>query len=198
MKKKESLCDLFLELAKPDKDGFSRKVSEDEFVGGYAGLKLGNGGSWCRDDGTLAKKYNIIRHKKGRGNKIEFIQLESYKKNPIQKPIPMHIKKALKNKLCVVLGISNVEIDHKDGRRDDPRLNDANKVEISDFQPLSKAVNAAKRQHCKKCRETGKRFDATKLGYEKAQVKGGGDYNGTCIGCYWYDPLVFNQQASKR
>lgn len=47
---KVSKVDLFLELAKPDETGNSRKVLVSEFVGKYEPLKLGNGGSWCRDD----------------------------------------------------------------------------------------------------------------------------------------------------
>ena len=97
---------------------------------------------------------------------------------------------------CVVLDTSNPECDHKDGRLDDPRLSDVKRQTISDFQPLSHAANAAKRQHCKSCRETGKRFDARKLGYKMAQIKGDEDYNGTCVGCYWYDPKKFNEMAS--
>jgi hypothetical protein len=34
---------------------------------------------------------------------------------------------------------------------------------LEDFQPLSKAANDAKRQHCKICMRTGERFDAKKL-----------------------------------
>ena len=54
----------------------------------------------------------------------------------------------------------------------------------------------AKRQHCKSCRETGKRFDARKLGYRIGQFKGNRDYNGSRIGCYWHDPWRFNREVS--
>jgi len=36
---------------------------------------------------------------------------------------------------------------------------------LEDFQPLSKAANDAKRQFCKECRRTRKRFDAKLLEY---------------------------------
>jgi len=96
-----------------------------------------------------------------------------------------------------VLGTTRIEIDHKDGRQDDPRLTDMASVSVDDFQPLSKAANNAKRQHCKECRATGQRFDARRLGYQVGQVKGNGEYRGTCIGCYWYDPKAFNWEVSK-
>ena len=180
---------LFVELAKPDAQGFSRAVSIDEFIGKYAGLALGNGGSWCRDDGGLAKQYNIRRNKDG--GRIVSVELQGLKKAPIHKAIKASIQAHYKNKRCVVLDVSGTECDHKDGRRDDPRLNDPQQQTIDDFQPLSKAANNAKRQHCRRCRETGNRYDAKKLGYAVSQVKGNGQYNGTCIGCYWYDPFAF-------
>ena len=67
---------------------------------------------------------------------------------------------------------------------------------LDDFQPLSKAANNAKRQHCKRCRETGRRFDAKRLGYRVSQFKGNGVYNGMCVGCYWHDPKRFNCEVS--
>ena len=192
---KKSKAALFLELAKPDGDGFSRRVSVDEFVDEYAELRLGNGGSWCRDDGGLANQFNVVRHKEK--GKIVAIELHGSKKQPIRKPIPEHIRQALIGLRCVMLGTRGVEIDHKDGRRDDPRLSDASKVTLDDFQPLSKAANNAKRQHCKNCRDTGQRFDASQLGFPVAQFKGNGVYRGTCVGCFWHDPKRFRQEASK-
>jgi len=186
---------LFLELARPDKEGFSRKVAISEFVGSYEGLRLGNGGSWCRDDGPLAKRYNIRRNKTG--GRIVSVELQGYKKVAIEKPIPSWIRKRLAGERCAALDIANVEIDHKDGRRDDPRLADPQRLTLGDFQPLSKAANNAKRQHCKACRATNRRYDARRLGFPIAQFKGNGQYNGTCIGCYWHDPVAFRQAVSK-
>ncbi len=190
-----TLKQLFLELAEPDEDGFSRTVPITEFVGRYARLQLGNGGSWCRDDGALAAEYNVRRNKSG--NKIVSVELQGKKKSPILKPIPSHIKREVASRRCAVLAVgAQIEVDHKDGRRDDPRLSDANLVTIDDFQPLSKAVNLAKRQHCKECRETDNRFDAKRLGYAVSHFKGNDRYNGSCIGCYWHDPLRFNKEVS--
>lgn len=193
--KRKSKHELFLELAKPDAQGFSRPVSVDKFTGKYAGLKFGNGGSWCRDDGSLAKIYNVIRNKKG--NAIASVELHGFKKNPINKVIPKKIRTQIVKSRCAVLDVGNVECDHKDGRRDDPRFNDPSKLTLDDFQPLSKAANNAKKQHCKTCRATKNRFDARALGYKKGQVRGNGKYKGTCVGCYWHDPAFFNSEISK-
>lgn len=188
-----SKADLFLELAKPDEQGFSRAVPISEFTGRYTGLLFGNGGSWARDDGGLAHRYNIRRNKDG--GRIVSVELQGMKKIPIQKTINADIKKHYKGMRCVVLDTSETECDHKDGRRDDPRLNDPKKQTLDDFQPLSKAANNAKRQHCKRCRETNERYDAKPFGYPVSQVKGNGKYNGTCVGCYWHDPIEFRQLA---
>ena len=185
--------DIFLSLAKPDSDGFSRIVGIEELE--REGLGLGNGGSWCRDDGPLAKIYNVVRHKEM--GRIIGVELQGYKKSPIQKPIPPHIRKKIISQRCAVLAISKVECDHKDGRRDDPRLSDITRVQMDDFQPLSKAANSAKRQHCINCKKTNKRFDAKRLGYAVSQWKGDKTYRGTCIGCYWYSPKRFNEEVSK-
>ncbi len=192
--KTDSKAALFLELAKPDRDGFSRRVSVVEFTGRYDTLKLGNGGSWCRDDGGLARSFNIQREKEG--GRIVAIVLHGAKKQPIDKPIPAQIARTIRQQPCAVLAIGKVEVDHKDGRRDDPRLVDSSKVKKSDFQPLSKAANNAKRQHCKECRAQGRRFDAKRLGYQVSQFKGNGIYRGSCIGCYWHDPKQFNYEVS--
>lgn len=193
---KPTLAELFLELAQPDETGFSRCVYVDEFTGRYEQLRLGNGGSWCRDNGSwLGSRYNIQREKQG--GAIVYIRLHGYKKLPYRKPIPQSVRDALNDQPCAVLGTAQVEIDHKDGRQDDPRLTDAALVTVEDFQPLSKSVNNAKRQHCKECRDTGQRFDARRLGYRVGQVKGNGKYRGTCVGCYRYDPQAFNREVSK-
>ncbi len=196
-KKPPTKAELFLELAKPDDRGFSRAVPVSEFAGKYEGLKFGNGGSWARDDGPwLASRFNIRRNKGG--GRIVSVELQGFKKTPIKKAIRSDIKKHYRGKRCVVLDIGDTECDHKDGRRDDDRLNDPQQQTIDDFQPLSKAANVAKRQHCKECRATDKRYDATKIGYPVSQVKGNGTYNGTCIGCFWYDPVEFRALAFKR
>ena len=192
---RDSKAQLFLELAEPNDKGFSRDVPITEFQGRYAGLKLGNGGSWCRDDSGLGAKFNINRIKQG--NRIVAIALHGFRKQEIGKVIPRHVRTALQGKRCAVLGTSNPEIDHKDGRRDDPRYNDPESLTGDDFQPLSKAANNAKRQICKECRETNKRFDAKRLGYRVSQVQGNGVYRGSCVGCYWHDIAYFNSEVSK-
>ena len=193
---KKSQVDLFLELADPDENGFSRVVYTTEFGGKYKILNHTNGCSWGRSDGGLGKKYNIVRNKQG--IRVISYQLNGYNTSNYQTNIPSSARKAHKNSPCVVLGITgnSIEIDHKNGRK-----NSMHKLGIKDFQPLSKGPNDAKRQHCANCRATGNRFDAKLLGYAISFTKGGLVYDGSptgCEGCYWYDPKQFNLLASCR
>ena len=183
----------FLELAQPNNDGFSREVPIEEFVGRYQDLVMGNGGDWCRSDGSLARVFNVRRIKQK--NKIVAVQLHGFKKRPIDRTIPAHILTEIRAQRCAVLGTSNPECDHKDGHRDD--WGDPAKLTVDDFQPLSSAANKAKRQACKECRETKRRFDATTLGFAIAQFVGNGVYEGSCVGCYWHDVRRFHAEVSK-
>ena len=196
--KPDSKNALFIELAKPNKSGFSRVVSVKEFIGKYQRLIFTNGADWARTDGTLAKYYKVIRHKRGKGNKTTHVELRGYAEVSKQKPIPTGIRREITAKRCVVLDTGKPECDHKNGRPDDePRLSNVRLVTMDDFQPLSKHANDAKRQHCKNCRNTGIRFDATRLGYSVSQVIGGKEYVDTCVGCYWHDPFFFNSEVSR-
>ena len=84
----------------------------------------------------------------------------------------------------------------KNGRKNNPRVMNTRTQRVDDFQPLSKAANDAKRQHCKECKATGNRFDAKRLGYIISYYKGdkvhSNNYDG-CIGCFWYDPIEFRK-----
>lgn len=192
--KKGSWADIFCQISKVDwKTGYSKKITVDELK--KYGFEFGNGGSWCRSDGPLGKQFNVNRIKyKGR---IVAVKLEGFNKGNKSVNISYKIRKMFKDKKCIVLyiGGSFIEIDHKDGRKDN-LLVDVNQDE-EDFQPLHKTVNVAKRDHCKKCISDGIRFDATVLGYSQSQWIGPKKYSGSCIGCYWYDPYMFNKEISR-
>jgi len=192
----------FLELAKPDAKGFSRWVDISEFVGKYSILKLGNGGSWCRKESQLAKRYVIQFDKtKTAGNSIDRIRLIGLNENNYSQHIRSDIKNAIKAMRCVILGTSNPEVDHKNGMKNDDRVMLNKDQQLSDFQPLSKAANDAKRQFCKDCRRTGIRFDAKLLGYPMSYYTGSDRHNKQedgCIGCFWYDPIEFRKHLTKK
>ena len=102
---------------------------------------------------------------------------------------------------CVILGTSNPECDHKNGMKNEDRVMQNQEQKLSDFQPLSKAANDAKRQFCKECRRTGVRYDAKQLGYPISYYEGGAYHNNeenACIGCFWYDPIEFRKHLQEK
>lgn len=201
--------ELFLELAKPDKDGVSRWVPVSEFIGKYKKLQLGNGGSWCRASSSLAKKY-IVEFDKGKtaGNSINRVRLFGFNnKKILNQNIRKDIKDFYKVQNCVMLGVNGssentkIEIDHKDGRKEDHRLSNLSEQKITDFQPLSKAANDIKRQICKRCKETNKRWSAKKIkGNPFDFYAGDENYSEAlgCKGCYQYDPVEYRKVVVKK
>jgi hypothetical protein len=201
--------ELFLELAKPNKQGISRWVSISEFVDKYKKLQLGNGGSWCRANSSLAKEYIVEFNKKiTSGNAIDKIRLFGFNSKKIfNQNIRKDIKDFYKTQNCVILGINGnsentkIEIDHKDGRKNNHELSNLAAQKITDFQPLSKAANDVKRQICKRCKETNKRWSAKNIkgnpydfydGDENYSVELG------CKGCYQYDPVEYRKTSVKK
>lgn len=201
--KEKSKSELFLELANPDENGCSRWVETSEFTGKYERLKLGNGLDFGRKESPLAQKYIIEKDKKRTtGNGIDAIRLNGFREeDPYTQYIRPEIKKEIKKQRCVILGTSDPEVDHKNGMKNEGRVMKNEDQQLSDFQPLGKAANDAKRQCCKECRESGIRFDAKTLGYPMSYYAGGTTHNmeeDACIGCYWYDPIEFKKHLKQK
>ncbi len=206
---KENLIDLFLELARPDKDtGKSRWVETSEFVGKYKKLELGNGWSWGRRSSRLQKEFKVEVQRAGLGNAITAIKLMGYNENSQQhfsQGIRKDIKDIIRKRKCVMLGINGtsentkIEVDHKDGRKTDLRVSDKSKQQLDDFQPLCKAANDIKRQICKKCKQSNKRWNAKNIdGNPYAFYEGDENYTEQlgCIGCYQFDPVEYRKRCA--
>lgn len=201
--------ELFLRLAQPDENGRSRWVSVEEFTGRYSALRLGNGGSWCRGSSSLAKKY-LIETDKSRtpGNSIDAIRLIGLNEDEqFKQGIRQDIKEFYRNKKCVMLGVNGtsentrIEIDHKDGRKNNTRVSDPGTQRIEDFQPLCKAANDVKRQICKQCKESNRRWSAKNISGNPYDFYEGGEVYEEdlgCIGCYQYDPVEYRKQSTRR
>ena len=99
--------ELFIKLANPNKKGESRWVYATEFVGEYADLQLGNGGSWCRASSSLAKKY-VVEFDKSitKGNSIDAVRLVGLRKEEtFNQNIRQDIRDYYKSERCVMLGV---------------------------------------------------------------------------------------------
>lgn len=205
-KKKVNYIELFEELAQVDADGVSREVFVTEFVGKYADLRFGNGGSWCRDDGPFGKKYNF-KKTYGKRRSIASIRTLGFNQQEVfENSIREDIKKELRVKKCAMLGVSGegnlqIEIDHKDGRKKNMRVSNKATQKTTDFQPLTKVANDLKRNICKKCAETNERWDATQIeGNPYPFYAGDKHYDEKlgCVGCYMYDPVAYRKESFKK
>lgn len=204
-----SLIDLFLRLANPDEKGFSRWVYVSEFVGEYEPLELGNGWSWGRRSSRLQKMYIVEVDKSiTSGNSIDAIRLCGLNnQHHFNQAIRKDICDAIRARKCVMLGVSGnsentaIEVDHKDGRKENMRISDTSTQCIEDFQPLCKAANDIKRQICKNCKKTDKRWDAKNIeGNPYSFYEGNENYTQElgCVGCYQYDPVEYRIQCAMK
>ena len=182
--------ELAIELFNPDQNGVSRWVNKSECVGKYISLFPKNGNHWYRNVGL--KKF--IFEKRIVNNETQW-RFNGYKDNNGTRRIRKDIWEEVRNKPCVItnLKLSNghkIEVDHKDGRYPDDVLN-LDKQTIDDFQPLLESLNKQKRSDCIKCSKTNIRYDAKERGCSVSVVQGNINYEGTCVGCFWYDPKKF-------
>lgn len=160
-------------------------------------FKTKNGTDWSRrDSGYLGNKYNVINNLQG--GKLFSVRLEGLNKSSVERyrSIRSDIKSNIVSQRCRILDVgAHIEVDHKNGMYDDLSNISLEDQKEDDFQPLSKSANLAKREHCKKCKESGKRYDARRLGYKEGWLVGD-ENTSQCPGCYWYDPLRFNKEIS--
>ena len=204
-----SKINLFLQLARPDALGFSRWVNVSEFVGEYSGLTLGNGWSWGRASSPLQKTYKVqVRRDLSSGNSIDAIRLVGMnEEDHFSQAIRPDIVKEIRKRKCVMLGVNGnsenttIEVDHKDGRKNDMRVSNQSTQKIDDFQPLCKAANDIKRQICKNCKIMDKRWDARNIaGNPYSFYEGDENYTEElgCVGCYQYDPVAYRKSCARR
>jgi hypothetical protein len=188
---------LVLELFAPDQNGVSRWVSKNELVGKYASLYPTNGNQWMRNRGIGHLKLEKTVIDKVLHWRFNGFELDQEPNRPIKK----EIKDELSKKPCTHTGFKSTKnnrivVDHKNGRYNDERVLNTPTQVADDFQPLCNQANLQKRTDCTKCFETGCRFDAKNLGYNVSFTEGNEKYEGTCLGCYWYDCLSFKRKVS--
>lgn len=172
----------------------------------YIDLYTTNGVDWCRDNDKLNNKF-IIK-KTYDGQHVNGIRTLGYNyKEKFNQSIAKEIRDYYADFECVVLGIrgfsenTRIEIDHKDGRKMDERVSDTSTQVKEDFQPLCKAANDVKRQICKHCKVTNKRWKAKHIkGNPYDFYEGDERYTEElgCVGCYQYDPVAYRITSAKR
>lgn len=164
------------------------------------GLSLrGNGSAQLQNDRGLGKLY-LIEKQYGSSTQgartiesVRTIGHATHHQTHRASSIPKAVRLWLAGKPCSFCGTTvQLECDHRDGRKDplpDPLP--------SHFQALCKHCNGLKREACKACVKTGKRFDARVLGYRTAYTVGGELFEPRqprCVGCLWHDPVDFRSK----
>ena len=168
---------------------------------------MGNGCDWGRKNSPLRQAYILEMDKSiTPGNRVDRVRLKGFNRNDsFSQAIRKDICDEIRKRRCVMLGINGksentiIEVDHKDGRKNDMRVSDMSTQQIDDFQPLCKAANDIKRQICKNCTQSDKRWDARNIeGNPYGFYEGDERYNGTCVGCYQYDPVEYRKRSALR
>ncbi len=195
--KNKKIRETFFEISKTDRQtGWGKKIHISEFKGKIE--ITNNGVQWIRPSAGPEK----IKAwpETGKGNRRVWFQAQGFHlQNKEDRPISSKILKIVKKKRCVVTLLkpskeNQIECDHKNGRYNDERIKKLDTQTVDDFQPLHESMNKKKREACKKCTNTGTRFDAKEFGYKKSYIKGNKKHDGTingCEGCFWYDVLEF-------
>lgn len=181
---------LFERIAKPDAQGISQVILIKDLIKYSPDFETTNGCSWARSHTSyLGKKYIIKRSKLG--NKVHSIQLIGFNTDPEKHNIPQNVRNYFKDKpSCFSGSQQDLQIDHKNGKYNDEDPND-----INNYQILTRQENDIKRQYCKSCKNTGKRFDAKSLGFGISWTAGD-EKSSSCIGCFWNDIKDFRQKVS--
>jgi len=113
----------------------------------------------------------------------------------------------LSDRSCCVCGCSSgLEIDHKNGLYNDPRVLNV-KTQIPEyFQLLCKHCNDQKRETIVIMKKTGKRYSALNIPMLKCFgirfISGNEDFDindhNWAVGTFWYDPVVFMEAVLKK
>jgi hypothetical protein len=189
---------MFLQVAQPDSEGRTELWLFSELEKMFPGVQFqtSNGGDWNRSDGQLK---DFVIHREKVKNRTIGIRLDGFKDKSKDRQIRADILKYIRSQNCRVLDVGgeNIECDHKDGRYSSDTYSNVSSQNTNDFQPLHRNVNLSKRTHCNNCINESRRYDARKLGYIIGWYNGDESYKGSCVGCYWYDPYIFNKEISK-
>jgi ICEA Protein len=154
--------------------------------------------------GAFYRDIDLQPKRHGGGSPLSSLRFVGYAPlSPRKLHIPTHIKTALLDTNTVPRSVisgsrTEPEIDHKEGRPQRFGFSDGTKT--TDYQILTQSENKIKRNRCTRCRETGKRCNATtERGLPIAFTQGGSDFNVQkegCKGCILYDVAGFYSEMT--
>jgi hypothetical protein len=186
-------------LFRPDDSGTSNWITVEDVID--FGLSWSTNGNVRRGVAFGVNEY-IWEFKRERNRRIVEMRLIGHNDSisfnqRVHKDIVNELRKQTKSNFsidCIVpLVNEDKEIDHRWGRKDDPKyeyINDINKQSISDFQLLSHSHNQFKRQRCVECSDSNIRFPPE----NNKQFKIGGliwEPDVGCSGCPLAQPELY-------
>ena len=186
-------------LFQPNVDGYSKWVKIED-VRNF-GLSWSDNGNVRRGIAFGVNEY-IWDFKRVNNRRIIEMRLVGYNNSAafnqrIRKDIVIELRKQIVSNFapnCIVpLVNDDKEIDHRWGRKDDPKYDYISNVEnqsIDDFQLLSHSHNQFKREQCVKCKNTNIRFSppnnqSFKIGCKEWENEVG------CAGCPLAQPELY-------
>lgn len=183
----------------PNVNGYSKWITVEEVK--KAGLVWSNNGNVRRGVAFGVNEY-IWEFKRMNNRRVIEMRLSGYNNTirfnqNIRKDIVDELRKQKVSNFaidCIVPLVENdKEIDHRWGRKDDPKysyINDLSKQNLSDFQLLSHSHNQFKREQCVKCKSTNIRFSPPN---DKSFVIGCEQWESDvgCFGCPLAQPELY-------
>jgi hypothetical protein len=155
----------------------------------------------------IEEEVSHFSKKKVTGNPIAYLKIVGEKPcEPSSRAIRKDIRHVLSKQPCVVCGSSSViEIDHKNGLYNNPRVLNLKTQTIDDFQPLCKHCNDQKRQTYKWQTANNKRYPADlipmladlQFSYTQGNETFRKDDPDAMVGTFWYDPVAFMKECKK-
>ena len=153
------------------------------------------------EDKTMLNRIHSTLTFKTKGATVEYIQFFGMADTEIiDKGIRSDIRNAINKRPCVHCGIKEeIQCDHKNDLKNDPRVLKTKNQTLDDFQPLCRSCNIKKRNALQYTKKNGVRYGASKIlpgwmvdftiGDETLDFDDPNWYKGT----YWGDCVAFRQ-----
>lgn len=148
----------------------------------------------------ITNHHNLLNFDSARTNTVLYIRSYGKLENPQNEHPPRQdIRDEICRRCCANCGTnSNIEVDHKNSLKNDPRVLNTHTQTIDDFQALCRHCNIVKREKEKRAKLQGRRYGARnelRYGIDFTQGDFTLDINDPnwYIGTYWGDCIAFKQ-----
>ena len=180
---------------------FSRRLNYEQKKSNCWGLSDDDKEMLKEIHSTLTFPESGEPHYKPGPNVVYYIQFFGLGESIIDEGIRTDIRKNICSKPCVSCGTTNeIQCDHKNDLKNDPRVMNRSTQTIDDFQPLCRHCNCVKRQVLARTKEENKRQSAP--GFPVAFTDGDETFNpedpNWYVGTYWGDVADFKSKLVRQ